>query len=742
MPMSHSSHEVQLSFAADTDVGRMRQGKPNQDSFGTFDHYCSDEAVLAVKGKLFVVADGMGGAAGGKEASTIAVEVVFRSYYADPDADVMASLQRAIEEANTRVHQHGREHPELRGLGTTIVLALIHGSSLIMGNVGDSRGYFLRQGHLQQLSLDHTSVQDQVRAGLLTPEEALTHPRRHVLSRNLGYRPKAEPEFDVRPLATGDVILLCSDGLSGCIDDAELAVMLREAHGEDAVEAMINLANERGGPDNITAMVITIDDAGQSAASVITDYPGASRETDPAPVSTARQSAPAPGSTTAALAQPAAPLETSRRASRPARQPLLWAGAALATILLIGTLVLRNMSFLSGAPAGTTSSASQPVITDTQTLLPAPSSQVAASASALAAGVAVGASQPLATAVLPLTTTATITEALRPSATALVVTAQPVQTTAATTPPKQLVLRQVGVSSMALARDGGRLAAGSSNGTISVWRLPEAEQIAEFQAAQSAINDLAFSPDGKWLALSSADEQVKLFSIDALGATAEQTLTILDESGLLAPPVYGLELTQNGALRYVTEQGGWMVVSEEGGIGALPLGQPADGVRSVVFAANGAAVAILREDKTIQVVRVGDPTMTHNLPQHDNPVAGLAFSEDGQTLLVIETSGTVECWLVNGVGAESAADQPRTCKETNTLAMQEPTEPAVQATALPTPPGVQSTATLVPESKTINVAFSEDGQQLVSVDQAGIITRWELVVSDDGSEISEAPFRN
>lgn len=724
--MLNTSQQVQFTFAADTDVGRLRQGKPNQDSFGTFDLYCSDEAVLAVKGKLFVVADGMGGAAGGKEASTIGVDVVFQSYYADPDLDLRASLQRAIEEANTRIHQHGREHPELRGLGTTIVLALLHGSTLIIGNVGDSRGYLLHQGHLQQLSRDHTSVQDQVRAGLLMPEEALTHPRRHVLSRNLGYRPQAEPEFAVRTLANGDTILLCSDGLSGCIKDDELAIMLRESRGEDAVEALINLANSRGGPDNITALVINIDDA-RLATDLPTSEPlsQASRQTEPGLTRTPIE-----------LAQPVATSARGRRALLPVGQPLIWVLATLAMLLLISALVFRNAATL-GEVTGNDTQASE------QRLPAAQASprlaQATVSLSPVADGV-IGAPAQVVSVVPALTATTSPTAEPESTAVTQFVTAQPRTTTAAPTPPQRLVLGQFQVSSMALSRDGQLLASGSPDGMIRLWQLPAAALVVEFKADQTAISGLAFSPDGKSLALASTQEQVKLFSIDVITGSAEQTIAMLNEERLSGAPVYGLEVTQNDTLRYVTQQGGWMIVNEQGGISDLPLGQAADGVRSVVFATNGVAVAILRED-IIQVVRIGDPTMTRDLPQRDNAVADLAFSQDGHTLLVLQTIGAVECWLVSGDGAELTTDQPRTCKETNTLAIQATTEPALPASTRPVTGGTQPTPTISPMGRSIRVAFSQDGQQLVSVDQTGVIKRW-AIVGGGASEISEIPVDN
>ena len=247
-----------LSVGVDIHVGRSRQSKPNQDSLGTYMEHVSDPALLRAKGLLFVVADGMGGAAGGKEASETAVARIIQTYYEDPDTDFQAALERAIQAANTEIGQIGRADPSLHGLGTTLVVALIVGRRLLVANVGDSRVYILRRGRLKQLSLDHTVVQEQLRAGLLSEEEALTHPRRHVLSRNLGSRPTAEPDYVWETLELGDIVLLCSDGLWGPVSEYEIAQLL--AHDtQQAAESLIDRANAQGGPDNISAVVVRVD---------------------------------------------------------------------------------------------------------------------------------------------------------------------------------------------------------------------------------------------------------------------------------------------------------------------------------------------------------------------------------------------------------------------------------------------------------------------------------------------------
>ncbi len=359
--------KLYLTFNGDTDVGQSRQDKPNQDSFDTYEHYCDDPARLAAKGKLFVVADGMGGAAGGKEASSMAVDVVFRTYYDDPDPEIVPSLERAIQAANTHIQQYGRANPELRGLGTTIVVAVIRDRMLVVGNVGDSRAYLLRDGELSQVSLDHTMVQEQVRDGLLTPEEALTHPRRHVLSRNLGYRPKAGPDFDTWTLAPGDTILLCSDGLWGPVEDAQLAAVLRQHSGDAAVQMLIDLANRRCGPDNISAIVIHVHSVAPVGASgkakwlePVTEEVEPKQQTAPeTPTPTA--SAPANAQTVEHLSPanshsaspPASTAPSTGRAAHPPGQQPGWSAAVIGAVmlLLLGVGVYLAFSMFWAQPA-------------------------------------------------------------------------------------------------------------------------------------------------------------------------------------------------------------------------------------------------------------------------------------------------------------------------------------------------------------------------------------------------------
>lgn len=253
-----TDQQPQLTVGIGLDVGQARRDKPNQDSIGIYSEYCEDAAWLAAKGRLFVVADGMGGAVGGEEASEMAVQIMIDSYYEDADLEMVPSLERAVQEANQHINARGQAEPGLRGLGTTVVAAVIRGYDLVITNVGDSRAYLLRQGMLRQISRDHTSVQEQLRGGLLTPEEAAAHPRRHVLSRNLGSRPRAQPDFATETLVEGDTLMLCSDGLWGPVGDEQIREVLQHKRGQAAADALVELANQHGGPDNIGLIVIHI----------------------------------------------------------------------------------------------------------------------------------------------------------------------------------------------------------------------------------------------------------------------------------------------------------------------------------------------------------------------------------------------------------------------------------------------------------------------------------------------------
>jgi serine/threonine protein phosphatase PrpC len=230
--------------AALTDVGRARQS--NEDSF-------------LERSPLFVVADGMGGARAGEVASAIAVETAKGSHVGDsPESD----LAEVVKEANREIYRKAQEDAEHAGMGTTFTGALVTGSEVAIGHVGDSRMYRYRDGELERLTQDHSLVEEFVRQGKLTPEEAEVHPQRSIITRALGPEPDVEVDTFTFPGRAGDVYLICSDGLTGMISEDAIAEILRTSDSlEVAAKQLVDAANENGGRDNITVVLFRLEDA-------------------------------------------------------------------------------------------------------------------------------------------------------------------------------------------------------------------------------------------------------------------------------------------------------------------------------------------------------------------------------------------------------------------------------------------------------------------------------------------------
>ncbi|HXH27924.1 MAG TPA: Stp1/IreP family PP2C-type Ser/Thr phosphatase [Candidatus Polarisedimenticolia bacterium] len=248
-----------------SDVGLKRQG--NEDSFS-----------LSPQHNLFVVADGMGGHAAGEVASRLAVESIERHIVGnDPrkeptlpaafrtprrDEEQMAIPARrvlnAIRLANQEITRSVRRNSSQRGMGTTVVLAYIRGSRAYIGSVGDSRAYLLRDATIRQLTSDHTFVNEQVRAGTLTLEEARRHPARNILTRAVGSQEDVDADLIEQDLKAGDALLLCTDGLTTMAEDADILAAVR-SRGDDleaCCRALVELANSRGGDDNVTVVLV------------------------------------------------------------------------------------------------------------------------------------------------------------------------------------------------------------------------------------------------------------------------------------------------------------------------------------------------------------------------------------------------------------------------------------------------------------------------------------------------------
>src|SRR4051812_47904073 len=214
---------------------------------------------------LFIVADGMGGHAAGEVASEMAVQIVLRELMEIRDLEtngVDKRLTEALKTANRAIHERTLIEVDKQGMGTTVSVLIISGRRYLIGQVGDSRVYLLRDGALTQVTKDHSYVQEQVDAGFLTPEQARYHPYSNVITRCVGASPDVEPDVYRGEVKPGDLFLVASDGLTGMVDDRRLGQLLgSRAEPARKVHALISEANGRGGLDNITAIIVEIMDA-------------------------------------------------------------------------------------------------------------------------------------------------------------------------------------------------------------------------------------------------------------------------------------------------------------------------------------------------------------------------------------------------------------------------------------------------------------------------------------------------
>jgi len=244
MPTDQAKHR-QVKTAALSDVGRVRAA--NQDICGEFGNSNGYH--------LLVLADGMGGHAGGETASRLALETIGEVFQTEFD-DPRAMLESAFQAANQKVHQVGSADPNLQGMGTTGVALLVgpHETAWV-AHIGDSRAYRLRDGRFEPVTEDHSWVVDAIHHGRITAKEAKTHPMRNVLMRSIGVAPQIEVTISALDLETGDRFLLCSDGLWGEVPEVSIAEILSQETPSTAARQLVDLANDHGGSDNVTVQI-------------------------------------------------------------------------------------------------------------------------------------------------------------------------------------------------------------------------------------------------------------------------------------------------------------------------------------------------------------------------------------------------------------------------------------------------------------------------------------------------------
>src|SRR5213593_608665 len=306
-----SSKPIRVQVYARTDTGKTREH--NEDCFLVADltrgERVADSAQrqhdMGERGSLFVVADGMGGAAAGEIASVMATDTIFDQMRKMWGAEKEATAQRfayrlkeAVEVANTHIHSYAKAHPEVRGMGTTTTAAGVLADHLFLTQVGDSRAYLIRRGVATQLTKDQSLMQRLVEAGELTEEEAAQSERRNIILQALGPDPKVKVDLTHQEVRRGDMLVVCSDGLSGQVKKEEIAeIVSAERDLQAACDKLIALANGRGGPDNITVIIARFDGEGLRPAGRDDEvghqlYPLIDTETSTEPVPVYRGSPP------------------------------------------------------------------------------------------------------------------------------------------------------------------------------------------------------------------------------------------------------------------------------------------------------------------------------------------------------------------------------------------------------------------------------------------------------------------
>jgi serine/threonine protein phosphatase PrpC len=319
--------------AGKTDPGRVR--RRNEDAF-------------VVDPPLFAVADGMGGAQAGEVASRLAA-AAFREYR---EADELAPEERVraiIKEANRRIYDRARTDSEVSGMGTTVTAALLTDGRVVIGHVGDSRAYRIRDGRLEQLTDDHSLVADLMRSGRLTAEEAEGHPQRSVITRALGTDPDVDVDTLVIEVEAGDLFLLCSDGLSTMVSDSEvLQTVERAATLDEAARDLVRAANTGGGEDNVTVVLFRLDPDEAIEETLVAPVPGADAaesEQEPDLEDTLTGLPPvAPATTVEPAAAPEPAPERPRRRRPRWRGRILWAALGLGFVALLLGAALYGLS--------------------------------------------------------------------------------------------------------------------------------------------------------------------------------------------------------------------------------------------------------------------------------------------------------------------------------------------------------------------------------------------------------------
>lgn len=247
----------EISCAAQSDVGLKREH--NEDSFICYKP--DDESLLASKGCVFVVADGMGGHAAGEVASKIAVDSIREAFETTDIDDADLFFRTVFPAVNDEIYKKSRHSRTLNGMGTTCTAMIIKEGLAFIAHVGDSRVYLIRGFEIRQLTEDHSLVCEMVKRGIIKKEQMREHPQRNVITRAMGFEKSVNVDIMTPPLAlkSGDRLLLCSDGLSGMVTDEEIREVSSRFEPEEACNKLIRMANSMGGDDNVTLIIVKVE---------------------------------------------------------------------------------------------------------------------------------------------------------------------------------------------------------------------------------------------------------------------------------------------------------------------------------------------------------------------------------------------------------------------------------------------------------------------------------------------------
>ncbi|MDP9312584.1 MAG: protein phosphatase 2C domain-containing protein [Chloroflexota bacterium] len=371
---------MQLRHAARTDAGKTRDH--NEDSYGV-----EVGGERAAAGALFVVCDGIGGFASGEVASDLAVKTIIAHFYSSDNADARAALIAAFEASNQVVWEQGSGK-----MGTTGVAALFRDDAVTIANAGDCRAYLIRNGQPRQITRDHSFVAEQVAAGMLTEAQARESSYRNIITRAIGHRPEIEVDTFREPLLKDDIVVLCSDGLHGQVDASEIALAVSRVPLEDACARLIKLANDRGGPDNITIVAVLVAELtfktqrnAQTNSSPTAEFAPAAVATQPVEHRTQKlQSAyglsPASDRRRGDRRAPRAAVVQPQIQPNQAGKPLRWLLLYVATALLLAAVIFGAYYYLVIAGGGASElpvAAPPPTLTPTGGGTPTPLSATA-----------------------------------------------------------------------------------------------------------------------------------------------------------------------------------------------------------------------------------------------------------------------------------------------------------------------------------------------------------------------------